>query len=168
KNRISSANITISCVDSGSARKEIKTALKTITDQIEERGHLKDWHRGYIEPFKYPYYWMDFGNMMDCGQVVLGTLLKIKQPEKSEFECLDTLPTIDKLHPDILKDSKRDNQGPSCSLAEALGKQDLFINSTLAQFGMDILWKLFREAKLTQYGVYVNLKSLCVNPIELR
>lgn len=170
KNKISCANITISCVDSGAARKEIKSALMVIVEKLEsnEKNRITaNWQRGYIEPFKKPFYWMDFGNMQDRGQVVLGTLLKIKQPAKSDFNCKDSLPTIDKVHPDILKDNKKDNQGPSCSLAEALGKQDLFINSTLAQFGMDILWKLFREARLTQYGAYVNLESLRVNPIEL-
>ena len=30
---------------------------------------------------------------------------------------------------------KEEESGPSCSLAEALEKQDLFINSTLAQLG---------------------------------
>ena len=34
---------------------------------------------------------------------------------------------------------KEKDSGPSCSLAEALEKQDLFINSTLAQLGCNIL-----------------------------
>ena len=50
----------------------------------------------------------------------------------------------------------------------ALNKQDLFINSTMAQFGLNILWKMFREAKIKHRGCYVNLDSLTVNSIPVR
>ena len=43
---------------------------------------------------------------------------------------------------------KEKDSGPSCSLAEALEKQDLFINSTLAQLGCNILWKMFRNGMI--------------------
>ncbi len=36
-----------------------------------------------------------------------------------------------------------------CSLAEALEKQDLFINSTLAHIGCDLLWKNVQGRKDT-------------------
>jgi PRTRC genetic system ThiF family protein len=111
---------------------------------------------------------MDFGNMMDRGQVVLGTIGKIKQPKESEYLCMEKLPTIDKYHPEIFKDAKGDDQGPSCSLAEALQKQDLFINTNLANMGLGILWKLFREAKLSVHGCYLNLQSMQVAPIPVR
>ena len=42
---------------------------------------------------------------------------------------------------------KEKDSGPSCSLAEALQKQDLFINSMLAQTGCDILWRMLREGR---------------------
>ena len=52
------------------------------------------------------------------------------------------------------------DSGPSCSLAEALGKQDLFINSTLAHIGCNLLWKMFKEGKTAYRGAYVNLDSM--------
>jgi PRTRC genetic system ThiF family protein len=171
KTSIATANITISCVDTGAARKEIKYTLSEATKLIKDgtpyatnRGYM---HRSGLEPYQVPYYWMDFGNMMDRGQVVIGTVCKIEQPKKSEFDCKNILPTIDKLHPDIFKDNKKDDQGPSCSLAEALSKQDLFINTNLANMGLCILWKMFREMHIKYHGLYLNLQSMNVNPIAI-
>lgn len=62
---------------------------------------------------------------------------------------------------------KDEESGPSCSLAEALEKQDLFINSTLAQIGCTILWKMFRNGMIDVCGAYLNLKTLKVNPINV-
>jgi len=170
---INTANFTISCVDTGAARKEIKTHLLAAVTKstpkvpIKAPRHFTYIDKDRLEPYEQPYYWMDFGNMMDRGQVVIGTVQKITQPAKSEFKCLQTLPTIDKLHPDIFKDSKKDDQGPSCSLAEALNKQDLFINSNLANMGLGILWKMLRELRIQYHGLYLNLNTMCVNPIKV-
>ena len=62
---------------------------------------------------------------------------------------------------------KEKESGPSCSLAEALDKQDLFINSTLAQLGCNILWKMFRNGMIEHQGVFLNLDTLKVNPIAV-
>ena len=62
---------------------------------------------------------------------------------------------------------KEKDSGPSCSLAEALEKQDLFINSTLAQLGCNILWKMFRNGMIEHYGLYLNLSTLKMNPIPV-
>ena len=62
---------------------------------------------------------------------------------------------------------KEEDSGPSCSLAEALEKQDLFINSTLAQLGCNILWKMFRNGMIEHHGVYLNLATMKVNPISI-
>jgi PRTRC genetic system ThiF family protein len=166
------ANITISCVDSGPARKEIKNRLLAAITPIkidrDERRTSVRWvqNRPRLEPYEQPYYWMDYGNMMDRGQVVIGSIRDIKQPEKSEHDCRSALQTIDKIHPDIFNKGKGD-QGPSCSLAEALHKQDLFINTNLANMGLGILWKMFRELHIEYNGLYVNLKNLSVNPIKI-
>lgn len=167
--KIASANITISCVDTGAARSGIKKALfkpHHLSQRIGGGWGQRD-ATNFVNPYEYPYYWMDFGNMMDRGQVVIGTVRAIKQPDKSDFNCVEQLPTIDKYHPDILRDRKGEDQGPSCSLAEALSKQDLFINTNLANMGLGILWKMFRELRIEHHGCYVNLASLNVNPIKI-
>lgn len=170
KSEISSANITITCVDTGAARKEIKAALKAALFKKEPKSctNFRYVANEFLHPYQVPYYWIDFGNMQDRGQCVIGTIDKIKQPKESEFKCMPTLPTIDKLHPDILRDNKGDEQGPSCSLAEALNKQDLFINTNLANMGLGLLWKMFREMRLEYHGLYLNLKTMSVNPIPVQ
>lgn len=143
------SNITVTCVDTAADRLEIYETLR-----VQVNG----------EPTSTNYYWLDLGNMQHTGQVILGTLRNIKQP-KSEQVTNGALPTVVKKFPE-LKKIKEKNQGPSCSVAEALLKQDLFINSIMAQFGVNMLWKLFREGMISYHGCYVNLATLSVNPIR--
>lgn len=84
---------------------------------------------------------------------------------KNKIKKIIVIPTSPFLA--VLKKVKEVDQGPSCSLAEAINKQDLFINSTLAQLGMNILWKLFREFMITSHGLYLNLETMIVNPIKI-
>lgn len=178
------ANITISCVDTGKARKSIKNELESHRKKADQKAKMlkaannnrfdrrsKEWQelsRFVLEPYDWPYYWMDFGNMMDRGQVVLSTIGSVEQPSKSEFDCRTSLPSIDKFHPDIFKDIAGEDQGPSCSLAEALNKQDLFINTNLANMGLAILWRMFRQLHIKFHGCYLNLETMQVNPIAIQ
>lgn len=148
------ANITISCVDSAHARLGIASHFKTPGNSDEPTMKNK--------------YWLDLGNLKKTGQVVLGTApgALIVQP-KSEHETVRVLPDVIKMFPQLKKMKEKD-QGPSCSLAQAISRQDLFINSTLAQFGANILWKLFREGMIRYQGCYVNLDTLIVNPIKIK
>jgi PRTRC genetic system ThiF family protein len=143
------ANITISCIDTAKGRVKLAKALTKPNRSLE--------------PYMWQMYWMDFGNLQKTGQVVLGTIGDIKQP----MSGAKSLPNVLKLLPQIKKIKERD-QGPSCSLAQALNKQDLFINSTLANFGLNLLWKLFREGRIKHQGCYLNLDSLSVNPIKIQ
>lgn len=147
------ANITITCVDNVKARVQIGKFL---------RKHKKG-TEGDTDRTK-PYYWLDFGNTTDTGQVVLGTINSVKQPKSSEYETAAKLKSVDQLF-DLSK-VKDEDSGPSCSLAEALRKQDLFINSTIAQFGCNILWKLF-SGSIENHGAFLNLKTLKTNPINI-
>ena len=141
-------NIVISCVDTVKARLMIA-------------GHLKKCNR-YAD-YEKPMYWLDFGNMTDRGQVILGTVGKeYKQPEKEE--AVATLRTVTEFFD--MKAVNDEDSGPSCSLAAALRKQDLFINSTLAQVGCALLWKMFKGVIDTQ-GAFVNLDTMKVNPIKI-
>lgn len=169
KANVPSANITISCVDTGAARKEIKQVLLESVKLSEGQQATPFTSRrvGQYQPFNRPYYWMDFGNTMDYGQVVIGTLKAIDQPKSQDFLPKSTLRTVDKLHPEIFVDKKGEDQGPSCSLAEALDKQDLFINTNIANMGLGLLWKMFRETRIQFHGLYLNLKTMKTNPIKI-
>lgn len=149
------SNITISCVDSAAARIEIDAHLK----REENRP----------QPYNEKFYWLDMGNLQKTGQVILGTLQSSSMPSKGTYPSGSysrTLKTVVQKFPQ-LKKIKDEDQGPSCSLAEALQKQDLFINSILAQFSCNLLWKLIREGELNYHGCFVNLETLSVNPIKI-
>lgn len=143
------ANITITCVDNLAAR-------ITIGKNLRNKG-------GYDNTKAL--YWVDFGNQTDRGQVILGSLHKIEQPKSKKYKTVDKLKCVDEIFD--LSQVDETESGPSCSLAEALSKQDLFINSFLAQTGCALLWKLFYEGGVDINGAFVNLKNMNVNPISL-
>ncbi len=145
------ANILISCVDTVSTRFQIE---KIVTTQTNRQ------HRDKL------YYWLDFGNGKDSGQVVVSTAGKIKQPESKKFRTVDSLPSVTEEYRHLLKNAEEDNT-PSCSMAEALSRQDLFINSSLCAMGSSILWSMFSEGMLCYRGFFLNLKSLKSEPIKI-
>jgi PRTRC genetic system ThiF family protein len=147
------AVITISCVDTVQARFEIAGILTANAGRYYGRGRAK--------------YWMDFGNSRDAGQVVLSTLGKIEQPKSHKYQTIDSLPLVTEEFKELLLSSEQSDNTPSCSLAEALAKQDLFINSALANCGASLLWQLFREGMLFNRGFFLNLKAFRTQPIKV-
>jgi len=141
------ANIIISCVDNVTTRIDIANNF-TKKSTAEYRNNL---------------YWLDFGNGKDFGQFVLGSA-DIKQP-KSDFTTQSKLKTVLELFPDMI--NHEDINEPSCSTREALMHQDLFINSILVSTGMNLLWKLFTDYKISYHGGFVNLKNMNMKPINL-
>jgi PRTRC genetic system ThiF family protein len=148
------AEITISCVDTVKARFEIAELLKEV-----RKKHYQDRNQ--------PLYWLDFGNSKDTGQVILSTLTTIQQPESKKFRVVDCLPLVTEEFKELLEISESTDQTPSCSLAEALTRQDLFINSALANLGASLLWQLFREGMLFNRGFFLNLKEFRTTPLKV-
>jgi len=140
------AAIFISCVDTVTARFEIAKVLQDADA---------------------PRYWMDFGNGRNTGQVVLSTVGCLPQPNSKLFKTIGSLPFVTEEYGELLHHSEIDRDAPSCSLAEALEKQDLFINATLAQFGGALLWQLFRNGYTTHRGCFVNLEHFRVQNLPL-
>nr|WP_294481635.1 PRTRC system ThiF family protein [uncultured Bacteroides sp.] len=142
----------------------------TCTDNIRSRldlwKFLKNHREININNEKAPLYWMDFGNAQATGQVLIGNIRnKIRQPISKEY--IPT-PQMNVITEEVSYSTiKEKDSGPSCSLAEALNKQDLYINSMLAQVGCEILWTMFKEGSTLYRGAYVNLKTLRVNPIPV-
>ena len=66
---------------------------------------------------------------------------------------MENLPFVTMEFGELLKQSETEDETPSCSLAEALEKQDLYINSVLAQIGSSLLWNLFRNG-LTENRIF--------------
>lgn len=148
------ATITIGCVDSVQARRDIAHTLKTIHTKLKS-------YRSQ------PLYYMDFGNSRDTGQVILSTIGKISQPASKQYRTIDSLPMVTDEFGELLQASETTDNTPSCSLAEALTKQDLFINSALANVGASLLWQLFREGMLFHRGFFLNLKDFRTQPLKV-
>lgn len=146
------AAIYISCADTAAARFEIADALTEAT--------------GGSHYANAPRYWMDFGNGKNSGQVILSTIRKVKQPQSEKFETVESLPFVTEEFGELLRQSETDDL-PSCSLAEALERQDLFINSALAQMGCSLLWQLFRNGFTTHRGCFLNLGEFRAAPLPL-
>ena len=147
------AVIYISCVDSVQSRFEIADIL---SKQKNHRYHRDE-----------PKYWMDFGNSQHTGQVILSTISEIKQPDSQMYETVAQLPFVTEEFGELLKLSESVDDTPSCSLTDALEKQDLFINSTLAQMGCSLLWNLFRHGMTEYRGFFLNLKYFQTQPLKV-
>ncbi len=147
------AGIYISCVDGVKARFEIAEILKGLNN-----------NRTFCNQAKY---WMDFGNGQSTGQVLLSTIGTIKQPKSEKYLAIGNLPFITDEYGELLKQSEATDNTPSCSLAEALEKQDLYINPSLAQMGCSLLWRLFRHGMTENKGFFHNLDNFTTQPIKV-
>lgn len=145
------ASITISCVDNAVSRFMIADILK---QPFEEHTIDK------------PLYWMDFGNSRHTGQAILATVSTIVQPTSKKYIPVGMLPFVTDEFKALLQQGDKDNT-PSCSLAEALTKQDLFINSSLADLGASLLWQLFTDGMITNRGFFLNLKDFRTQPLKV-
>ena len=140
---VEARSIVISCVDTIKSRLSVASVLR-----------------------KCRVYWMDLGNTATTGQVVLGESEGYfkKGFDGTYPERKHRLPHLFDLYPTMRRMKDRATE-PSCSLIEALAKQDLFINSTLANFAGQLLWQLFRHGGLNHQGAFVNLTTGRVVPI---
>jgi len=139
-----STDLVIGCVDNRKGRGAILNAIKRCAHPST--------------------YYLDIGNREHDGQVVLGEVFA------SGYKRENRLPHVADLYPEIIDGSLDDTDDtPSCSLAEALEKQSLFINDTMANAACNLLWQLFRYGQLTHHGQFVNIKagrvtSLAIDP----
>src|SRR5262249_24286319 len=98
-------------------------------------------------------------------QVVLGEPLNRRNRQK---KC--RLRTISELFPEVIEGELDRNSEPSCSAAEALERQEPFVNPTLANHAVALLARLFRYGTISYHGAFVSLSSLgrvqplCVGP----
>ncbi len=125
------AALLISCVDSRKAR-------AALDEGINRNGHI--------------IYHLDLGNSRDTGQAVLGCPLGLYNRRKR-----DRLRTAFELFPELTDVTLPEDDLPSCSTAEALEKQDLFVNDTLATSALSLLWRLLQHGEVQYHGSFVDL-----------
>lgn len=103
-------------------------------------------------------YWLDLGNRERSGQVVIGAYRQHKV----------ILPTVLDLYPELSDPNfSEQDQGPSCSLAEALYKQDLFVNRDVTTPALHLLWELLHKRVLETQGCITNLETLRRMPLPV-
>jgi PRTRC genetic system ThiF family protein len=135
------AHIVIGCVDTRAARAAIRDAVSNWSTVS---------------------YWLDLGNNADSGQFILGEPLNQRNRRaKLRLRCAA------ELFPEIA-DPNLDNDGePSCSSAEALERQEPFVNSTLAQHALALLARLFRYGELSYHGGFINLATGAASVLKI-
>lgn len=133
----------IACVDSARARHEIHHKLR---------------RQGV-------HYLMDLGNRAADGQVLLGELTD--QPRLAVAGNVK-LPSPYDVLPELVDLTVPEDDTPSCGLAEALERQELFVNQSVVTPALSILWEFFRHGKLTWHGAFVNLRTGSMRPLNVR
>lgn len=147
------SNLYISCVDSVKSRFEVADFLKS-----------KNFHLNDIDT---PYYWLDFGNSKSTAQAIISTITPHTQPKSTKYKTVSKLPFITDEFKDMLISSEEKDQTPSCSVADALSQQDLFINPNIANMGAALLWSLFKNGFIRDRGVFLNIDTLRSSPLPL-
>jgi PRTRC genetic system ThiF family protein len=106
-------------------------------------------------------YWLDLGNTDKKGQVILGTRVRAKRNESRPR-------LVTEIFPELKNKKLKEDSAPSCSLAQALERQDLFINQAVSTFALQLLWQFIRNGGLDIHGYFINLESGRVTPLPIK
>lgn len=142
-------NILICCVDSVEARKKLH--LKQIKEKKSREKVVRDEETALQ-------YIMDIGNDQNFGQVIMYNY-RVFNDESFPDTHLEKLSGFFDIFPDAVDNKDR---GPSCSLAEALRTQDLFINSTMAEHAAHLLYNMIRKGYINYNIIYSNLNHMAI------
>ena len=93
-----------------------------------------------------------------CLNDTLGYVRSLPLPQLHEVEALKEI-----FDPSYVDDESE----PSCSLADALRSQDLFVNQQCASWASHLLRTLFRTGRLDVHGVWINLEDCRVAPVPV-
>jgi len=107
-------------------------------------------------------YWLDLGNSAATGQFVLGQPRNALNRNKKY-----RLPTVAEAYPEIIDSHEEDHLEPACSAAEALTRQEPFINQNLAYEALAMLTQLLRHGSLSYCGGFCNLPTGRVVPLTI-
>lgn len=137
---VDSMDIVISCVDTATARRALGAA-------IADAGRK-------------PAYWLDLGNRASDGQFLIGCPARAGgNPSR--------LPTVLEAFPELVDDSVAEDDAPSCSVAESLERQSLFVNRVVASHALALLFDLLGRGSIGHAGGFINLASGQTAPIPL-
>ena len=127
-------HLIVGCVDTRAARQAILSAVTRANDSTV--------------------YWLDLGNNASSGQYVLGQPLNAANRRSAA-----RLRTVAELYPEIADAEAGEDPLPSCSAAEALERQEPFINQVLATSALAMLARLLHYGSLTHHGAFYNAST---------
>lgn len=130
-------NVLITCTDTKASRRSLF-------------HHYKN-DKGCDLQSEHNYFWIDCGNDQHSGNVIVGS---------KEYQW----PTVVE-HPSWT--DVEDKQTPSCSIAEAIGKQDLFINSWIASVAGTWLWQFLHKKQINWRGAFLNIDTMNLRKIPV-
>jgi PRTRC genetic system ThiF family protein len=137
-------DILVVCVDSAKARHQIS--------------------RGWSQPE----YILDMGNRAADGQVIFGQPDAPAHVGGQDRPGHVRLPSPYGVLPELIDVTAPEDDTPSCGLAEALERQELFVNQSVVTPALQILWDFFRRGELTWHGAFVNLRTGTVRPLQVK
>ena len=138
---VKDVDVLITCVDTAAARRALGAA-------IGESGRP-------------PRYWLDLGNRATDGQFLIGC------PAGGGAKKDARLPTVLEYFPELADESVVEDDAPSCSVAEALERQSLFVNRVVASHALALLFDLLGRGSIGHAGGFINLASGQAVPIPL-
>lgn len=139
---MSNFDIVIGCVDTRAARQLIQARVHGWRCRVA--------------------YWLDLGNSADSGQFVLGQPLNGRNRRSAH-----RLRTASEIFPELTVETLDERDGPSCSAAEALERQEPFVNQTLAQHALALLARLLRYGRIDHHGAFINVAQNRVQPLSI-
>jgi len=107
-------------------------------------------------------YWLDVGNNASSGQFVLGEPLNARNRRSRT-----RLRTVSEIYPEIIDPGLDSDTEPSCSAAEALDRQESFVNTVLAQNALALLARLFRYGEIHHHGAFVDIATSRSVPLRI-
>lgn len=138
---LDNVDLLISCVDTASARRQLGAALS-------QRSAA-------------PTYWLDLGNRASDGQYLIGC------PAGAPSTTGPRLRTVLEAFPELADDALAEDDAPSCSVAQALERQSLFVNRVVASHALALLFDLLGRGSIGRAGAFINLTSGQSVPIPL-
>jgi PRTRC genetic system ThiF family protein len=114
-----------------------------------------------------PEYIMDMGNRAADGQVIFGQPDWPARAGLQDREGHVRLPSPYSVLPELVDVTVPEDDTPSCGLAEALERQELFVNQAVVTPALNILWDFFRRGELTWHGAFVNLRTGTMRPLQV-
>lgn len=131
----------------------IVTAVDNVHTREELYNFITWWRMRNKQPEYNPFFWVDMGNTKTTGNVVVESV-----------EMGWSSPLIE--YADYYPKGKERNE-PSCSLAQALNEQSMFVNKYCATIAAQWLWECLTSLTIEWRGAFYNTDTLTIRKLKV-